>query len=61
MHFDTGLKPVSTINAQPVSADTGLKPVYTIIAHHGTTPDAVIPILQAIQQEYKYLPREALK
>ncbi|MCX6277725.1 MAG: NAD(P)H-dependent oxidoreductase subunit E [Bacteroidetes bacterium] len=61
MHFDTGLKPVSTVNVQPVSADTGLKPVSTIIAHHGTTADAIIPILQAIQQEYKYLPREALQ
>ena len=32
-----------------------------ITAHHGSSPDAVIPILQAIQQEYKYLPREVLK
>ncbi len=32
-----------------------------IIAHHGKTPESVIAILQSIQQEYKYLPREALE
>jgi NADH-quinone oxidoreductase subunit F len=32
-----------------------------IIARHGTRGDAVIPILQAIQDRYRYLPPEALK
>ncbi|NQV02365.1 MAG: NAD(P)H-dependent oxidoreductase subunit E, partial [Bacteroidia bacterium] len=32
-----------------------------IIAFHGKTVDAVIPILQAIQEEFHYLPDEALK
>lgn len=32
-----------------------------IVQRHGSGRDAVIPILQAIQQRYRYLPEEALK
>ena len=32
-----------------------------IVARHGTTGDAVIPILQDIQLEFSYLPEQALK
>nr|NQU89563.1 NAD(P)H-dependent oxidoreductase subunit E [Bacteroidota bacterium] len=32
-----------------------------IIKNHGSTPESVIPILQDIQQEFNYLPEEALK
>jgi NADH:ubiquinone oxidoreductase subunit F (NADH-binding)/NADH:ubiquinone oxidoreductase subunit E/Pyruvate/2-oxoacid:ferredoxin oxidoreductase delta subunit len=32
-----------------------------LVANIGTTPDKVIPILQAIQKEYNYLPEDALK
>jgi NADH:ubiquinone oxidoreductase subunit F (NADH-binding)/NADH:ubiquinone oxidoreductase subunit E/NAD-dependent dihydropyrimidine dehydrogenase PreA subunit len=32
-----------------------------VVALHGTTVDAVIPILQDIQQEFNYLPEPALK
>ena len=32
-----------------------------MVAAHGATVDAVIPILQAIQQEFNYLPEPALK
>ena len=32
-----------------------------IVARRGTSADAAIPILQDIQQEYNYLPDEALK
>ena len=32
-----------------------------IVARHGTRGDAVIPILQAIQAHYRYLPRESLQ
>jgi NADH-quinone oxidoreductase subunit F len=32
-----------------------------IVARHGERSDAVIPILQAIQAQYRYLPREALE
>ncbi|MGD0382557.1 MAG: NAD(P)H-dependent oxidoreductase subunit E, partial [Thermoguttaceae bacterium] len=31
------------------------------VARYGTHSDAVIPILQAIQAQYRYLPREALQ
>lgn len=32
-----------------------------IIVRHGTRSDAVIPILQAIQEHYRYLPQESLE
>ena len=32
-----------------------------IVAQHGRAPEAVIPILQAIQTRYRYLPDDALK
>jgi len=35
--------------------------VNTIIAEKGRTKDAVIPILQALQKQYNYLPEEALQ
>ena len=31
------------------------------VQHIGRTPDAVIPVLQALQDHYGYLPEEALK
>ena len=34
--------------------------VNEIIAEHGTTESALIPILQAVQEEYRYLPEEIL-
>jgi len=38
-----------------------LEYVDRIVERLGRKPDAVIPILQAIQQQYRYLPREALE
>jgi NADH-quinone oxidoreductase subunit F len=35
--------------------------VDTLVAQIGTTPDAVIPILQGIQRQYRYLPPELLE
>ncbi len=35
--------------------------VNRIIAQYGRKPDAVIPMLQALQDEYRYLPEEALR
>ena len=35
--------------------------VEQIVAKRGTSADAAIPILQDIQQEFNYLPDEALK
>ena len=31
------------------------------VSQHGRTPDAVIPLLQAVQDHYGYLPEEALR
>jgi NADH-quinone oxidoreductase subunit F len=38
-----------------------LRTVERIVAHRGTGADAAIPILQDIQQEFNYLPEEALR
>ena len=42
-------------------APLDLAPVDAIIAREGRTPDAAIPILQAIQSHYRYLPNAALR
>lgn len=34
--------------------------IFKLIERYGSSPESVIPILQDIQQEYHYLPREAL-
>jgi NADH-quinone oxidoreductase subunit E len=34
--------------------------VNEVIAHHGKAPAALIPILQEVQEEYRYLPEEIL-
>ncbi len=41
--------------------DIDLTFVDQTVARYGTRSDAVIPILQAIQAQYRYLPQEALK
>jgi NADH:ubiquinone oxidoreductase subunit F (NADH-binding)/NADH:ubiquinone oxidoreductase subunit E/Pyruvate/2-oxoacid:ferredoxin oxidoreductase delta subunit len=38
-----------------------LKPIEDIVERHGRAADAAIPILQAIQHEYRYLPEAALR
>ena len=41
--------------------DFDLATIDRIVNEIGTDPDAVIPILQAIQDEYRYLPKLALE
>ncbi|MFC1653164.1 NAD(P)H-dependent oxidoreductase subunit E, partial [Planctomycetota bacterium] len=41
--------------------DTNLTKVNDIVTAIGTTPDKVLPILQALQKEYGYLPEAALE
>jgi len=41
--------------------DIDLSVVEAIVAEHGRGAEALIPILQAIQRHYHYLPREALR
>ena len=41
--------------------EINLQEVDEIVAQHGRTQDAVVPILQALQQQYRYLPEEALR
>lgn len=42
-------------------SDVDLSPVNRIVDEIGRKPDAVIPILQSIQEEYRYLPAAALQ
>ncbi|MEJ2108942.1 MAG: NAD(P)H-dependent oxidoreductase subunit E [Acidobacteriota bacterium] len=46
-----------TAGAAPID----LNPVDTILGKEGRDPEAVIPILQSIQSEYRYLPEDALR
>ncbi|MCX5757387.1 MAG: NAD(P)H-dependent oxidoreductase subunit E, partial [Candidatus Hydrogenedentes bacterium] len=32
-----------------------------IVAEHGAGPDALIPVLQAVQRQFRYLPQEILR
>ena len=41
--------------------EINLHEVDKIVAQHGRTQDAVVPILQALQQKYRYLPEDALR
>jgi len=34
--------------------------VFTILEQHGRKPSRLVPILQAVQEEYRYLPKEVL-
>ncbi len=45
----------------PPAPAVDLAPVDGFVRLHGTSPEAAIPILQAIQAHYRYLPDEALR
>ena len=47
--------------ACPNAAPADLTAVDEIVREHGTRPEAAIPILQAIQKHYNYLPEAALR
>ena len=34
--------------------------IFTILEQHGRKPSRLVPILQAVQEEYRYLPKEVL-
>src|ERR1051326_1306086 len=44
-----------------IMASIDLKPADQLIARIGRAPDAVIPILRAVQEQYGYLPQEVLE
>ncbi len=48
-------------NGQPATDSLDLSVVDRIVAEVGRGPDATIPILQRIQNHYRYLPEEALR
>ena len=47
---------------QPTTDCNGRKfvKVFTILEKHGRKPSRLVPILQAVQEEYRYLPEEVL-
>ena len=49
------------ILAAKTPAPTGLPIVDEIITRIGDQPEQVVPLLQAIQEHYHYLPAEALR
>ncbi len=42
-------------------SDLDLTPIERIVSEHGRSSEAVVPILQAIQEHYRYLPEAALE
>lgn len=50
-----------TVPAAPATtAPTRFARVCAILDHHGRDPAKLIPILQEVQEEYRYLPREVM-
>jgi NADH-quinone oxidoreductase subunit E len=47
---------------KPTADENGRKfvKVFTILEKHGRKPSRLVPILQAVQEEYRYLPQEVL-
>ena len=47
---------------KPITDENGRKfvKVFTILDKHGRKPSHLVPILQAVQEEYRYLPKEVL-
>jgi len=47
---------------KPITDDNGRKfvKVFTILEKHGRKASRLVPILQAVQEEYRYLPEEVL-
>ena len=45
---------------QPDSHGRKFVKVFTILGQHGRKPSRLVPILQAVQEEYRYLPEEVL-
>lgn len=61
---DHGVKPKASRGETQVAEggdEVDLAVVDVIVARVGRTPDKVIPILQAVQAEFRYLPRDALE
>ena len=50
-----------TLNSTKSEVRVDLKPIERIVRDVGCGPDAVVPILHAIQQHYHYLPQPALR
>src|SRR5688572_24925560 len=44
-----------------IEEDLDLNEIDLMVEHIGTGPEAVIPILQAIQSRYRYLPQAAME
>jgi NADH:ubiquinone oxidoreductase subunit E len=54
-------KNITTVPAKPAAAPLDMSFVDQVVAQLGGGKEAAIPLLQAIQQHYRYLPEEALQ
>src|ERR1017187_10024815 len=50
----------TTTKRKPESTGRRFVKVCHILAQHGHNPSRLVPILQAVQEEYRYLPQEVL-
>jgi NADH-quinone oxidoreductase subunit F len=57
----TGPIPLAPLEKADPAADVDLQPVLEILEKEGRGQDSIIPILQAIQAHYRYLPESALR
>lgn len=48
------------VEGAPIADKGSFPKVDAIVEAHGTAPSALIPILQEVQEEYRYLPEEVL-
>jgi len=48
------------IKPQPDRHGRKFVKIFTILDKHGRKPSRLVPILQAVQEEYRYLPKEVL-
>jgi len=48
------------IQAKPDCHGRKFVKIFTILDKHGRKPSRLVPILQAVQEEYRYLPKEVL-
>jgi NADH-quinone oxidoreductase subunit F len=58
---DRDAKPKAAQGCPQEADEVDLSIIDAIVAHVGRTPDKVIPILQAVQAEFRYLPKEAME
>ena len=52
--------PSTVTKPKPITTGRKFVKLCSILDQHGRQPSRLIPILQAVQEEYRYLPQEVL-